>query len=128
MKTLFLLIALNFFPVSGTKTYSKIYFENGNLKSEGWLYENQKIDYWFYYYENGNKKEEGHYDRNKKIKWWIFYDLNGNIQRKAEFKNNMQEGLCLVYKNGALIKAEEYKNGIKTKEWTTLSKFKRDHP
>jgi hypothetical protein len=31
------------------KNYSK-------WESEGWLNQNQKIDYWFYYYENGSKK------------------------------------------------------------------------
>lgn len=125
---IYLLIIFTFFQASAQINYQKSYFKNGQLKSEGWLNQNQKVDYWFYYYENGTKKEEGHFEDNKKIKWWIFYDLKETIQKKAEFKNNIQEGLCIIYKNGSIIKAEQYTNGIKTKEWNSLLKYKRDHP
>ncbi|CAM3091740.1 toxin-antitoxin system YwqK family antitoxin [Flavobacterium frigoris] len=128
IKSVFIIILLYFLPASGQKIYFKNYYENGNMKSEGWLYENQKVDYWFYYYENGTKKEEGHFEDNKKIKWWIFYDIKESIQKKTEFKNNVQEGLCIIYKNGSIIKAEQYTNGVKSKEWNSLLKYKRDNP
>lgn len=128
IKSIFILTLLYFSTAAVEKTYLKSYYENGTIKAEGWMNENQKVDYWFYYYENGNKKEEGHYSNNKKTQWWLFYDTKGTIQKKAEFKNDLQEGLTLVYKNGSLIRAEQYSNGIKTKEWTSLSKYKRDNP
>lgn len=114
-------------PSYGQKTYFKNYHDSGKLKSEGWLNGDQKVDYWFYYYTNGNKKEEGHYEANKKSKWWILYSSNGDIQKKVEFKNNLEEGLSIFYKDGKIIKAARYKAGVLTKEWTTLSSFKRDN-
>ncbi|MDG2431139.1 hypothetical protein [Flavobacterium sp.] len=128
IKSIFILILLSVCIHTAEKTYYKDYYENGKIKSEGWILDNQKVDYWFYYYENGKKKEEGHYNKNKKVQWWLYYDANEIILKKAEFKNNIQEGLTLVYKNGSLVKAEKYLKGVKIKEWTSLSKYKRDNP
>lgn len=128
MKTVFTMIMLFLLPLLGQKMYLKNYFESGSMKSEGWMTESQKTDYWYYYYENGNKKQEGHYVANKKADWWLFYNINGRISKKVEFKNNLQEGLCLIYKNGELIKAEQYKAGVKINEWTTLSDYRKDNP
>lgn len=128
IKSLFLLILFSFSPTTVEKIYFKNYFENGNLKSEGWISQNQKVDYWYYYYENGTKKSEGHFEANKKINWWLFYNQNGTIEKKVEFKNNIQEGLCLIYKNGDLVKGEQFTKGIKTKEWNSISAYKEDNP
>jgi antitoxin component YwqK of YwqJK toxin-antitoxin module len=110
-----------------SKIYVKNYFENGKIESEGWIKDNQKIDYWFYYYENGNKKEEGHYVNNKKSKWWLMYDDNEIIQKKCQFYNNKLDGLAIVYKNGTIIRAEKYKMNIKIKQWESLSAFRKDN-
>lgn len=128
IKVASVLFLLCLFPIYGQKTYVKNYFKNGNMKSEGWLQQNQKVDYWFFYNENGSKKEEGHYLENKKTKWWLFYSISGEIQKKVEFKNNLEDGLSIFYKNGKVIKAARYKAGLKIKEWNTLSAYKKDNP
>ncbi len=110
-----------------SKIYVKNYFENGQIESEGWSQDNQKINYWFYYYENGSKKEEGHYVNNKKTKWWLSYDDKEVIQKKCQFVNNQLEGLVIIYKNGSLIRAEKYKMNIKIKQWETISSFRKDN-
>lgn len=126
-KGLFLLLLYTVFGSSEQKQYSKNYYPNGKLQCEGWLSQNQKVDYWFFYYENGNKKEEGHYLANKKQKWWLFYDSNETLLRKTEYKNGKPDGLTILYKDGNIIKAEKYKSGIKTNEWSSLSAFQKDN-
>lgn len=112
---------------SQTKIYVKNYFENGKIESEGWIKDNQKVDYWFFYYVNGTKKEEGHYVNDKKFKWWILYDENEIIQKKCEFYNDKLDGLAIVYKNGIIVRAEKYKKNIKIKQWESLSAFRKDN-
>ncbi|WP_366184361.1 hypothetical protein [Flavobacterium ovatum] len=126
VKGLFFLVLITVFGTSEQKKYSKNYFPNGNIQSEGWLNQNDKVDYWFYYYENGSKKEEGHYLKNHKEKWWIYYNVEKEIIRKTEYKNDKPDGLSIVYKSGNIIKAEKYKMGIKINEWNTLLDYQKD--
>lgn len=126
-KSLLVFSLLSAFSMTAQKVYVKNYYDNQTMKSEGWTLDNQKNDYWYYYYDNGKKKEEGHFEANKKVDWWLFYDEKGVTLKKAEFKNNVLNGLCLLYKNGNLVKAERYKAGVKTNEWTSLSDYKKDN-
>jgi antitoxin component YwqK of YwqJK toxin-antitoxin module len=114
--------------VVANKIYYKSYFDNQKMESEGWLIQNDKVDYWFFYYENGNKKEEGHYRKNKKVNWWIFYNSNQEVLKKSEFKNDLLNGYSIIYKKGKIVSAEKYKLGKKVKQWDSLSEFKKDNP
>ena len=133
------------------KTYQKTYFKNGNLKEEGWTFQNKKVDYWKFYYKNGNikkegrfknnleinywyfykenfsKEKEGHFNKGKKSNWWIFYDDWGFVNHKCQLKNNQKNGYCLLYENQKLIKASKFKNGKKLKEWKDVSSFKKEN-
>ena len=55
MRFLFLLLLAS--TISAQKTYQKNYFDNGVLKEEGWIKDNQKIDFWTFYYSDGKIKE-----------------------------------------------------------------------
>ncbi len=133
------------------KKYKKVYYKNGNLKTEGWTIKNTKIDYWKSYYKNGNLKEEGRYKNGKKIKywyfytqnstiekeghfkegnknnWWLFYDKNGNINHKCQLKDNQKNGYCLIYRKQKIVKASKFAAGKKIKEWTDLSSFREEN-
>lgn len=153
--SLYLFLVLSLFSSTELipiKHYSKIYYENGTLKSEGWLADNYKDGYWKYYYENGKLSSKGHFQNNKKDgywyfydqdenlekeghfvygsaeNWWIFYEIGTSNKMKVQFKNNKKNGFALCYKNNRLIRAEKYINDSKTGEWTTISGFKRDNP
>jgi antitoxin component YwqK of YwqJK toxin-antitoxin module len=128
IKSIYILIFFTFFQVSGQKKYFKDYFENGKLKSEGWLNQNQKEDYWFFYNENGSKKEEGHFANNKKCNWWIFYKSKEEISMKCEFENDKMNGFCLIYKNDKIVRAEKFQNDLKIKQWNSVTEFKKDNP
>jgi antitoxin component YwqK of YwqJK toxin-antitoxin module len=126
-KILCICILFAFIQVSAQRSYHKTYFKNGQLQSEGWLNQNQKVDYWYYYFENGNKKEEGHYAANKKCKWWIFYKSNKEMAKKCEFDNDQLNGFSIFYKKNKIIRAEKYDMGTKIKEWNSISEFKKDN-
>ncbi|EIA08559.1 toxin-antitoxin system YwqK family antitoxin [Flavobacterium frigoris] len=126
-KGFYILLLFTFFQVSGQKTYLKEHYDNGKLKSEGWLNQTQKVDYWLYYFENGNKKEEGHFINNKKCKWWIFYNSKEAISKKCEFENDQLNGFSVFYKNNQIIRVEKYFMGTKSNEWNSLKEFKKDN-
>lgn len=58
---LYLFIFLSFFTnidSPNSKQYIKNYYENGTLKSEGWITNNYKTDYWYFYDKNANIKKK----------------------------------------------------------------------
>ncbi len=149
-KLLILLLYLSF-ASSTEKAYHKTYYDNGFIKSEGWVSKDLKVDYWKFYYPNGtikkeghflndkevrywyfyrekgNKKSEGHFINGKKNNWWLFYDKIEQINHKCQLKNNRKNGYCFHYKNEKLTKAEKYKSGKKIKEWIDLKSFKKEN-
>ena len=128
MKTLFIIFNFIFlFNSVDQKTYVKEYYPNKTLKSEGWMQNNKKVDYWFFYYESGIKKEEGHFVDNHKSKWWIFYNSKKKIIKKSEFLNDKMHGFSIIYHEGDVVKAEKYSVGKKVKEWESIAEFKKDN-
>ena len=145
-------IQANDFLETSEKTYAKEYYNNGQLKAEGWQYgdiktdfwifyypngtiaskghfsENAKNGYWYYYNEDGRKEKEGHYVKGSAENWWIFYDIANQKTSKFQFKNNKKNGFSLRYEKKKLIKAEKYTNNIKEDEWTSIIAFRRDNP
>lgn len=126
-KVFFILILFTFFQVSAQKIYFKEYYDNGKIKSEGWLNQNKKVNYWFYYFENGNKKEEGHFINNKKCEWWISYNSEEQINKKCEFENDQLNGFSIFYKSSQIIRVEKYFMDKKIKEWNSVKEFKKDN-
>jgi antitoxin component YwqK of YwqJK toxin-antitoxin module len=133
------------------KTYSKKYYANGNMKSEGWMVDSKKDGYWEYYYRNGQVQKkghlskdkrvkywyfyrdtgilesEGHYDKGAKTKWWKYYDSAEMVNHKCQLKNGQKNGYCLIYNNDKIVKAAKYKDGRKIQEWIDLKSFKKDN-
>ncbi len=138
--------------VTVERTYIKEYDTNGRLKAEGWKSMDIKTGYWTFYHQNGEVSFQGHFSNNKKHgywycynkegqllkeghfengsaeKWWIFYDIAGRNKSKFQFKDNQKNGFALRYKNKRIVKAEEYKNGKKINEWTSITAFRLDNP
>ncbi|RCS27951.1 hypothetical protein DUT90_03715 [Polaribacter sp. WD7] len=107
--------------------YWKFYYQNGNLKKEGHFKENLEIDYWYFYYRNSHKEKEGHYIKGSRSNWWLFYNNKGEIIHKCQLENNLKNGYCLIYSDNKLIKASKFKQGVKIKEWTSFSSFKSEN-
>ena len=144
----YVLVAL-FIGVLSSENYFKNYFENGQIKSEGWLEHNKKTKYWHFYYNNGNLKSKGHYNNNLKTGYWYYYNdentvtsegyytknekngwwknYKGDTIEEVEYINSKKEGLSIYKVKGKPVKAEYYKNGNKTHEWFTLARFKKEY-
>ncbi len=146
----FLFIFFSFCAFS-QKKYHKEYYQNGQIKEEGWLINDKKTAFWKFYYINGNLKKEGHFkdnletnywyfytpnstiekeghfDEGSKNKWWVYYDMQGVINHKCQLKDNQKNGYCLIYEKRKLIKASKYKNNKKLKEWTDFSSFRTEN-
>ena len=69
---IFTIILLTAFNAFAKKEYQRIYFENGNIQSEGWIENGKKVKFWRFYYENGNIKKEGHFSEDKQTKYWKY--------------------------------------------------------
>ena len=137
---------------NGAKKYVREFYQNGQLKAEGWQQMQAKTDYWIFYRADGSVSSKGHYKQNKRHgywhfyhsdgtvekeghfianraeDWWIFYEIGNANKSKFQFKNNLKDGICLRYKNNRLIKAERYEKGRKMGEWTSVRKFRKDNP
>ncbi|GGG18198.1 hypothetical protein GCM10011344_18540 [Dokdonia pacifica] len=137
---------------NAVRMYSKEYYTNGNLKSEGWVMGSDKTSYWYYYHENGKLASRGHYKANHKTEywyyydkngalekeghykkgiaenWWIFYDLATQEKRKTQYQNNKKNGFSLIYQKNKLIKVEKYIQDVYKGMWTSISSFRRDNP
>ena len=146
--SIFLILGFN---ESEDKTYDRTYYDNGKLKSEGWLRYNVKTDYWKFYHENGKiasqgpfaygkedgywyffdknriRTKEGHYEKGEQINWWLYYDNKGRINHKCQLNMSVKNGYCLKYEDEKLISAEKYSNGEKIKEWSNFDAFKKEN-
>ena len=113
-----ILFSIFFFIISihlfAQKSYQKNYFDNGVIKSEGWIKNNQKNGYWKFYYENGNVEKEGRYSTNKPIKYWYFYTQNGFKKSEGHFTKGNKANWWLFYDNkGNVSYKMQLKDNIK---------------
>ncbi|WP_179021938.1 toxin-antitoxin system YwqK family antitoxin [Winogradskyella forsetii] len=132
------------------KEFIRNFDTEGHLKSEGWVLNGQKTDFWTFHHSNGRIEKKGHFKNGKKTGYWYFYSENNKLlkegsytkntmndwwtfysekgKKKIQYINGVREGFALVYINNSLKKAERYKSNIKTGEWTSYFSFMRDNP
>lgn len=135
---------------SNTPEYSKSYYSNKVLKSEGWMLNNKKVKYWYFYYSNGSLKSQGHFEDNKMTGYWHFYNESQKLSSEGHFENDekigwwkifksdtieevkyensLKEGLSVHKINDKPVKAEYYVAGIRTHEWFSLKQFRKEYP
>lgn len=136
--------------ISSSLTYEKYYFDNGQLKAEGWIEEGSKERYWFYYYPNGSLKSKGNFKSNTRSGYWYYYDEKGLLHKEGHYEDGVatswwryyhgdtietvilkqgnKEGLALYKVDGKPVKAEYYKNDRRTHEWYSLADYRKDKP
>jgi antitoxin component YwqK of YwqJK toxin-antitoxin module len=89
-----LLISLSLFS---QEKYIKKYYDNGQIKEEGWLKDTQNNSCWKTYYRNGILKKEGSFKDNLETKYWYFYGLNFVLEKEGHFKKGQKNDWCLFY-------------------------------
>jgi len=136
IKTTTFLLTIGLLTVSCNPMDKKTYWDNGNLKKEGQVYNGKATGLWMFYYESGEKQSETHYrdevrhghtihywqngrkkgegdyvDGQLHGKWTAFHE-NGQIEREGDMKNGKENGIWKVWnKHGQQTIEAEYKYG-----------------
>lgn len=106
--------------------YWTFFHQNGKIASQGNFNEGMKDGYWFYYNKNGFKTKEGHYKQNTPTKWWVYY--HNNIYENCLYQPDGKTRFCLTYENNTITMAKKYVNDVFLQQWTSIPNFKRDNP
>lgn len=99
--------------VSGNKVGSyKIFFENGNLKEQGYYSRGVRQNQLERFFENGKLKMSGSYNLGLKSGVFKCYDESGTLRSEKEYLANYLNGTSKFYdENGKLFRIEEYLKG-----------------
>jgi hypothetical protein len=89
----------------------KSFYLNKNLKEQGMFSHGLKEGIWKTWFPNGRIHEIIHYNKSRQHGFYELYDEEGNLISKSNFKNGMQNGKKVDYKNGKVDTIVVYKNG-----------------
>lgn len=94
------------------------FYENGNLKSQGYYVKNKPNGKWAYYFENGKVSMEGNLKDGEYEGVWTYYYENGNTNMKGEVNHGSREGEWIYfYENGKIKSIGHYKKNNKEGTW-----------
>ena len=85
--------------------YTKFYYPDGVLSSEGWMRNGEPDAYWKSYYPNGVLRTEGNRKDFLLDSVWKFYNNQGEIQSEITYKESFRHGVNRIYTEEAI---EEY--------------------
>lgn len=95
-----------------TSFKQKIFSDKGILQKEERVIRLSLDGLAKYYYEDGQLKEEGYYNSGKKHGIWKKYSKNGQLIEEANYKHDYLDGIVKVYYENGQIKEEvTYKGG-----------------
>lgn len=110
---------------------SFLHFENGNLKSEEFYIDGQKVIYWTYFKENGKMESSGYTKRGKKDGDWKYY-LADKSYKRGSFNNGNRLGKWKYFdevdneynnieyfKNNVIMSLGVIQNNKNNGKWTT---------
>ncbi len=92
--------------------YKTSYFEDGSLKSVGWLKNGIQDSSWIFYYEKGIKKSEGSFKNGQKEGAWSYFSEDGRNKASGFFIEG--KGTYREYFDNGVVKSE----GTINKEWS----------
>ena len=92
MSTLFLYTLLVFPLGLLAQDMTQTYHENGQLKAEGSLKNNQREGIWTLYHPNGEVNAKGNYTNNEPHSKWMFcFYPNGKVKKQGYLLNGLKE-------------------------------------
>ncbi len=77
--------------------FTKLYYPNNTLKSEGHFSNGIKNGFWKYYFKNGKVKKEGNYANNIKDGFWKTYYKNGKVESEGHYSQDKPYGFWKHY-------------------------------
>lgn len=94
------------------------YYQNGNIKSEGFYRNNEPTGFWNYNYESGKLKMRGQLRGNSNYGLWKYYYENGQVSMEGDIYNGKREGEWKFYFESGTRKSEgNFLKGDKTGIW-----------
>jgi len=94
------------------------YYQNGNIKSEGFFSNNEPTGYWNYYYESGKLKMRGQLKGNSNYGLWKYYYENGQVSMEGNIYDGKREGEWrFYYESGTKKSRGNFKRGEKVGIW-----------
>ena len=64
---------------------STFYYDNGSVKSHGYIVNGKKEGVWKFYYENGKVKERGIFKSDVKDGSWVYHTKEGKLDYYIEY-------------------------------------------
>jgi antitoxin component YwqK of YwqJK toxin-antitoxin module len=83
--------------------FTKIYYPNGKVSSEGMMKSNLPDGYWKTYYPSGIIKSEGNRRNHLLDSLWVFYNESGDTLQKVNYLMGKKNGFVFEY---------EYRNNV----------------
>lgn len=84
------------------------YYENGRVKSEGYLLNGQYHGSYKQYFQNGKLKVEAYYKHGKQDSIQKIYFENGNIRQIAHFKDDLIDGKMEIFNDDGRLIADQF--------------------
>lgn len=133
MSPRFLIVIVFLFSLcSAHGQYTKYYYPNGIVSSEGTLQEGKPNDYWITYYDDGGLKSEGNRVDFLLDSTWKFYRTDTTLERIITYKLNLKNGPEQYFdKSGVMLEETMFKNNIKdgkTKQYFESGELKKEIP
>ncbi len=106
MKNLITIICVLLFTINANgqyidtlaEGYTRFYYQDGSLSSEGIITDNKPNGYWKTYYPNGRLKSEGNRKFFNLDGVWIFYNQEGDTIEKINYRDDRKNGYHYKYK------------------------------
>jgi antitoxin component YwqK of YwqJK toxin-antitoxin module len=98
------------------------YYENGNVKSEMYFFENGLKAKGKIYTTDNVLEAEGNYYNKEKDSIWLYYDIEGKkVLLKEGYIKGKKEGEVLIYNDkGKLLELQTWKNDVRDGKWNTF--------
>lgn len=78
--------------------YTKVYYPNGKISSEGMMRNGLPDGYWKTYFPSGILKSEGNRRNHMLDSIWVFYNETGDTLQKVDFMMGKRNGYVTEYK------------------------------
>ena len=89
--------------------YTKFYYSDSVVSSEGWMREGKPDGYWISYYPNGIIQSEGNRKNFLLDSVWRFYDNKGGLKSELSYLEGTRNGLTKLYGENE-IQVYQYQN------------------
>jgi antitoxin component YwqK of YwqJK toxin-antitoxin module len=93
------------------------WYDNGQVKEEGYYVDNKQIGNWITYYKNGYKESEGVYKNDFQTGKWINWHDNGQKESEGKYKKGYTKGIWISwFENGQMYMKGKVKNDTYSKD------------